>query len=545
MRLARWIVAGIASLAPLCATADRALVVGAPEPAAPGLFRGEGVPDVAAALRAAGFDVLSIPGQDAAEMRAALSALLETAAGEERLVIHLTGPFAYAGERSWLIARGAEPPDLATVSAAGLPVETVLQIAGLAPGGAVVALAVDDGGPASGSGLAAGLRLGTIPQGVTVLRGPVRPVAAFVAGPLLEAGAPLASRIAEADVMGLGFVTDRVPFLPAGAARPPGPPDPAEVERAIWEATQAQDSVDSYEGYLARYPEGRFAEDARAGIERIVAEPAREARLAEEALGLEREQRRQIQRHLTILEYEPRGIDGIFGPGTRAAIARFQVRTGFPETGYLTERQIERLALQAERRQAELEAEAERRRLAQEERDRAAWEATGSGADEAGLRTYLERYPDGLFSESARARLAEIEAEKRDRAAARDAAAWDDAAAAGTPQAYRSYLRAFPEGAFTAEARARIEALEAERGAPREAARQAEAALGLNPITRTLIERRLAQLELEPGTLDGTFDEATRRAIRRFQRARDLSATGFIDEATLVRMLADLRDILE
>jgi peptidoglycan hydrolase-like protein with peptidoglycan-binding domain len=38
--------------------------------------------------------------------------------------------------------------------------------------------------------------------------------------------------------------------------------------------------------------------------------------------------------------------------------------------------------------------------------------------------------------------------------------------------------------------------------------------------------------------VDGVFDEATRRAIRRFQNARNLPATGYVTRATMARLLA-------
>jgi peptidoglycan hydrolase-like protein with peptidoglycan-binding domain len=38
--------------------------------------------------------------------------------------------------------------------------------------------------------------------------------------------------------------------------------------------------------------------------------------------------------------------------------------------------------------------------------------------------------------------------------------------------------------------------------------------------------------------VDGVFDNATRRAIRRFQRARDITPTGFVTQRTLVLLLA-------
>jgi peptidoglycan hydrolase-like protein with peptidoglycan-binding domain len=39
--------------------------------------------------------------------------------------------------------------------------------------------------------------------------------------------------------------------------------------------------------------------------------------------------------------------------------------------------------------------------------------------------------------------------------------------------------------------------------------------------------------------VDGTFDADTRRALRNYQRDRGLPVTGFLNEPTLVRLLAD------
>jgi peptidoglycan hydrolase-like protein with peptidoglycan-binding domain len=39
--------------------------------------------------------------------------------------------------------------------------------------------------------------------------------------------------------------------------------------------------------------------------------------------------------------------------------------------------------------------------------------------------------------------------------------------------------------------------------------------------------------------VDGRLDYSTRRALRRYQASRDLSVTGYLNEATLIRILAD------
>ncbi|MGL6210395.1 MAG: peptidoglycan-binding domain-containing protein, partial [Paracoccaceae bacterium] len=65
-----------------------------------------------------------------------------------------------------------------------------------------------------------------------------------------------------------------------------------------------------------------------------------------------------------------------------------------------------------------------------------------------------------------------------------------------------------------------------------------EDALGLSELARTLIEGRLEALELRPGPPDGVFDAETRRAIRRFQKLRNLDVTGYLDQTTMVSLLA-------
>ncbi|MDT0684411.1 peptidoglycan-binding domain-containing protein [Roseicyclus sp. F158] len=534
------------------ARADQALVLGAPEPARAGLFTGSGMPDVAQGLRDAGFTVTAGTGGRVDDMRTSLSEMLTELEDGERLVIHLTGRFVRSGRESWILADRYDLPargdlNLATVGGVGLSLDTVLEIAGRVPGGAVLALGIEEDDLDLGRGLSEGVRLGTVPQGVTVLRGEPGDMARFVARDLTEPGRSLAASIGSVEgISADGFVSDRLIFqteerreadTDTGSSQAE---IAAEVERAIWEASEEQDTLAAYQGYIERYPRGTFATQARSAIEAIESEPNRDQRLQEEALGLSRDERRQIQQSLTVLDYEPRGIDGIFGPGTRGAVNRFQRQNGFPETGYLDRRQIERLTLQSERRQARNEAEAERRRLEAEQQDRATWDATGAGGDEAGLRTYLERYPDGLYSDIAEARLGAIEESKRAEAEGRDRAAWDQAADTATIPAYRAYLETFPEGAFNEEARSRIAALVEESSDGRREAEIAEQALPLNPITRSLVEKRLDQLGLEPGQLDGQFDDDTRRAIRRFQRDRDIEITGYLTEETLSRMLADV-----
>ena len=108
---------------------------------------------------------------------------------------------------------------------------------------------------------------------------------------------------------------------------------------------------------------------------------------------------------------------------------------------------------------------------------------------------------------------------------------------ANTAAGYRAFIAAHPRGVFTAAARARLEEI---AGPSRDDAREQERALNLNPVTRLLVERRLSQLRLSPGSVDGTFTPETREAISRFQQSRDLTVSGYIDQVTITKMLAEI-----
>ena len=330
-------------------------------------------------------------------------------------------------------------------------------------------------------------------------------------------------------------VIDR-PAVPAHVIETPRPAQSSagQAEREYWATVERFDTRTGYEAYLNRYPNGAFASTARARLTAISDDPLRAPRQAEDALALNREQRRGIQADLVTLGFDTRGVDGIFGAGTRAAIRSWQSREGAQETGYLDAGQIATLDRQAARRQAELDIEAERRRAQIQAEDRSYWNETGRGRDEGGLRAYLERYPDGLFAEQAEANLAAIAEENRAATAAQDRAAFERAQQVGTAEAYRRYLAAFPQGAYVADANARLQEAQVDQQAL-----AGERALGLDGIGQRLVETGLRQAGYDPGAVDGNFDEATRRAIRRYQRDRGLPVTGYMNQAIVVRMVAE------
>jgi peptidoglycan hydrolase-like protein with peptidoglycan-binding domain len=400
------------------------------------------VPDAQGAVEAlgrAGFETAG--GQDiaAAQVLEFLSALHPSGSTADKAVIVLAGAFVHSSRTAWLLgtdAARAGGVDLGAVAADGVDIAFVLDLAALAPQGAVVVLGEASGGPVAGVGLEAGLGpLGVLPDGVTVIRGPAAEAMAFARDDLLLRGVPLASLLARRPSLQAEGVPSRsFVFLPPGQA--------ISDEERDWSRARAADTVAGYSDYLLSWPAGRYAAEARAALDRLGFDPVEAARQAEAALNLTRAERTAIQRDLTTLGYNTRGIDGIFGAGTRGAISAWQAAAGLPGTGYVTADQIAAI------RRAATAVIAERER-----EDRSYWQQTGAGGGEQGLRAYLARYPNGVFAETARAELAAI-------ALRRDREAWDRARSADTPAAYRRYLDAYPNGEHAADARRRIQQLD-------------------------------------------------------------------------------------
>ena len=136
-----------------------------------------------------------------------------------------------------------------------------------------------------------------------------------------------------------------------------------ELDKAAYIEAQNTNTVAAYRAYLARYPSGIYRGNAQQQLARLgatVTQPTTptpstpstpaagsSAASVEASLGLSRTQRVLIQRQLTLIGYDTRGADGLWGSLTRGALTRWQTANGFTGTGYVTRAQVNRIADQA------------------------------------------------------------------------------------------------------------------------------------------------------------------------------------------------------
>lgn len=510
----------------------------------PGIHQSLNARGLAIALRGAGFQVTEGRDLDIRGLRQfATGFQAQMREDPDRVIIVLTGHFASADGQVRLLGTRARQPGRFSVDAQGLSVNAIAETLTAVQGRALLVLASPQEGFATGEGVFSGISGLIAPQGVTLIEGPVNAMRDLVEHGFLEQGRPFSEVAAEAyeNVRISGFLPDALSFTPVE-------PDPLQqpayvAELAYWEAARDIGTAAAVNAYLNRYPNGQFVQDARAMKNQFVNDAQNQMQQVEQALNLSRDNRMTLQRSLSLLGFSPRGIDGVFGQGTRAAISSWQQNNGFSVTGYFNRRQVNLLRQQAETRAAELEEEARQRQQAMERQDRAFWRETGKGSSEDGLRAYLRRYPDGVFADKARDRMHQIQEERRRTTAKAERRAWDQAAEADTMQGYQAFLNSYPESRFAGAAQDRMAELR-DRNANRDLLDQAlaqERALTGNQITRVLVERRLAQMGVLPQSqVDGVFNDLTRRAIRRFQRSRDIMPTGYVTQLTLVQLLASL-----
>jgi uncharacterized caspase-like protein len=136
----------------------------------------------------------------------------------------------------------------------------------------------------------------------------------------------------------------------------------SEVEIEFWRSVKASNKIEELNAYVSNYPNGQFKPLALARIASLQDGAAPQTRnlttgvdpatfteeadqTSEDQLGLDKTQRRDVQRRLTGLGFDTK-VTGKFDEETRAVITRWQAARGYPKTGFLNE--LQHKALQSE-----------------------------------------------------------------------------------------------------------------------------------------------------------------------------------------------------
>ena len=126
----------------------------------------------------------------------------------------------------------------------------------------------------------------------------------------------------------------------------------SDVELEFWRSVKESNKPEELNAYLSTYPNGQFKSLAMARIASLENGPSTTTRnlttgvdpavfneegtqVTEDQIGLEKGQRRDVQRRLTGLGFDTK-VNGRFDEDTRAVIMRWQAARGYPKTGFLT-----------------------------------------------------------------------------------------------------------------------------------------------------------------------------------------------------------------
>src|SRR4051794_17566962 len=129
----------------------------------------------------------------------------------------------------------------------------------------------------------------------------------------------------------------------------------SEVEVEFWRSIKDSTKVEELNAYLTNYPNGQFRSLALSRVASLEKSPSTPTRnlttgvdpatfteqanqTTEDQIGLDKGQRRDVQRRLTGLGFDTR-VTGKFDEPTRAVIARWQAARGYPKSGFLNKLQ--------------------------------------------------------------------------------------------------------------------------------------------------------------------------------------------------------------
>src|SRR3984957_16955377 len=128
-----------------------------------------------------------------------------------------------------------------------------------------------------------------------------------------------------------------------------------DVELEFWRSVKESNKPEELNAYLTSYPNGQFKSLALARISSLENGPSTTTRnlttgvdpatfteeanqTTEDQIGLEKGQRRDVQRRLTGLGFDTK-VTGKFDDDTRSVIRRWQSARGYPSSGYLNKLQ--------------------------------------------------------------------------------------------------------------------------------------------------------------------------------------------------------------
>ena len=132
----------------------------------------------------------------------------------------------------------------------------------------------------------------------------------------------------------------------------------AEVEVEFWRSIKDSNKAEEFRAYLTNYPNGQFRSLAQSRVASLEqgggskpdatrnlsagVDPAvfteESSQLTEDQIGLDKGQRRDVQRRLTGLGVDTK-VTGVFNQDTRNVITRWQAARGYPKSGYLNKLQ--------------------------------------------------------------------------------------------------------------------------------------------------------------------------------------------------------------
>jgi len=343
-------------------------------------------------------------------MAQALAEVAATGGTSDRLAIHYMGHIQIRKNDSYLMSvRSSKGKDIER-AAASPGLSLVTEILGNRPGQSalIIATPTDDVRTIFGHA--------SEEPGLLVIAGPYGQVNTAVTEGL-ETGRLTSTLLANRNIItnASAFMIERgsSAAMPTTAAPESGTSTPSGMidEMNAWSAAGNANTHEALEAYLATYPNGMFVREAQERLAALGPKMSPEQR-TEANLNLTRNQRRTIQRRLTLLGFNTRGVDGIFGPGSRRAISAWQKSERFTSTGYLDRLQLQVLETAAVQRQQELDRQAEEERAKLEAQDLDFWRQTGSSGREDELRAYLKRFPKGIFAAEATQKLQQIEADR-------------------------------------------------------------------------------------------------------------------------------------